>query len=64
MAGTPFDFRAPKALGRDIDANDEQLKIARGFDHCFCTDGFTPTPTRATHCTCKIQTRAARSTSS
>ena len=29
VAGTPFDFRAPKALGRDIEANDEQLKIAR-----------------------------------
>ena len=42
VAGTPFDFRAPKALGRDIEANGEQLKIARGFDHCFCLDGFTP----------------------
>ena len=42
VAGTPFDFRAPKALGCDIEANDEQLKIARGFDHCFCLDGFTP----------------------
>ena len=42
VAGTPFDFRVPKELGRDIDANDEQLKIARGFDHCFCLDGFAP----------------------
>ena len=40
--GTPFDFRAPKALGRDIDVKDEQLDIARGFDHCFCIDGFNP----------------------
>ena len=51
VAGTPFDFRAPKALGRDIDANDEQIKIARGFDHCFCLDGFTPdaNPRHALH---------------
>ena len=42
VAGTPFDFRVPKTLGSDIDADDEQLKIARGFDHCFCLDDFTP----------------------
>ena len=31
VAGTPFDFRAPKALGRDIgEANDEQLKDCTG----------------------------------
>lgn len=40
VAGTPFDFRAPKPLGLDIDADDEQLEIARGYDHCFCIDGY------------------------
>ena len=33
VAGTPFDFRAPKPLGRDIDAEDEQLRLGSGYDH-------------------------------
>ncbi len=32
---TPFDFRTPKALGKDIDAEDEQIKNGTGYDHCF-----------------------------
>jgi aldose 1-epimerase len=35
VEGTPSDFRDPKAIGRDIDAADEQLKFARGYDHNF-----------------------------
>ncbi len=35
VAGTPFDFRAPKAIGQDIDADDEQIKHGAGYDHCF-----------------------------
>ncbi|TWI49273.1 aldose 1-epimerase [Pseudomonas duriflava] len=31
--GTVFDFRKPKAIGKDIRANDPQLLYARGFDH-------------------------------
>ena len=34
--GTPFDFRKPKTIGRDIEADDEDLKIAGGYDHNFC----------------------------
>ncbi|MBL8889924.1 MAG: galactose mutarotase [Planctomycetaceae bacterium] len=33
VAGTPFDFRKPKAIGRDINADDEQLRFGGGFDH-------------------------------
>ena len=33
VEGTPFDFRRGKAVGRDIDADDEQLKNGMGFDH-------------------------------
>ena len=40
VAGTPFDFRAPKALGADIEADDEQLLRGHGYDHCFCVDGY------------------------
>ena len=33
VQGTPFDFRTPKKMGLDIDADDEQLKLASGYDH-------------------------------
>lgn len=32
---TPFDFRKPKAVGQDIDADNEQIKNGAGYDHCF-----------------------------
>lgn len=32
---TPFDFKKPKAIGKDIDADDEQIKNGKGYDHCF-----------------------------
>ncbi len=36
VADSPFDFREPKKVGRDIGAADEQLKNGTGYDHCFC----------------------------
>jgi aldose 1-epimerase len=33
VAGTPLDFRKPKKIGKDIGADNEQLKFAGGFDH-------------------------------
>ncbi len=35
VEGTPFDFRKPKPVGQDIDADDEQIKNGAGYDHCF-----------------------------
>ena len=35
VAGTPFDFRTPKEVGRDINADDEQIKNGAGYDHCY-----------------------------
>ncbi|HWI84962.1 MAG TPA: aldose epimerase family protein [Sphingomonas sp.] len=35
VAGTPFDFRKPTAIGARIDEDDEQLRIGRGYDHHF-----------------------------
>ena len=40
VAGTPFDFGSPKALGADIEEDCEQLRRARGYDHCFCVRGY------------------------
>jgi aldose 1-epimerase len=36
VAGTPFDFRQPKALGRDIGQDHQQLNFCGGYDHCYC----------------------------
>jgi aldose 1-epimerase len=33
VEGTPFDFRSPKLIGRDI------AEIGSGYDHCFVVDG-------------------------
>jgi len=33
VAGTPFDFRQPKPIGRDIGQDNQQLKFGRGYDH-------------------------------
>lgn len=33
VEGTPFDFRNGKTIGTDIDADNEQLKNALGYDH-------------------------------
>jgi len=35
VEGTPFDFREPKAIGKDIDADNEQIRNGAGYDHCF-----------------------------
>lgn len=35
VEGTPFDFRTPKPVGQDIDADDEQIRNGHGYDHCF-----------------------------
>lgn len=32
---TPFDFTTPKAIGKDIEADNEQIKNGTGFDHCY-----------------------------
>jgi aldose 1-epimerase len=33
VAGTPFDFTKPTAVGARIEANDEQIKFGKGYDH-------------------------------
>ncbi|MFH5802735.1 aldose epimerase family protein [Alienimonas sp. DA493] len=38
VKGTPFDFTAGKPIGKEIAADDEQLKIGGGYDHNFVLD--------------------------
>jgi aldose 1-epimerase len=40
VTGSVFDFRREKRIGRDIDADDEQLALAGGYDHNFVIDGY------------------------
>ena len=35
VKGTPFDFTRPKAIGRDINQDNEQLIFGGGYDHNF-----------------------------
>lgn len=37
--GTPFDFREPKKIGRDINEENEQIKNGIGYDHNFVLNG-------------------------
>ena len=35
VEGTPMDFRIPKAIGKDIDADYDALQLQAGYDHNF-----------------------------
>ncbi|RYY10086.1 MAG: galactose mutarotase, partial [Chitinophagaceae bacterium] len=39
VAGTPFDFKKPVAIGSRIDVKNEQLKNGKGYDHNFVLNG-------------------------
>jgi aldose 1-epimerase len=39
VTGTPFDFRQAAAIGARIDDDDEQLRLAGGYDHSFEVEG-------------------------
>lgn len=38
VAGTPMDFTSPTAIGGRLGADDEQLRLGRGYDHCWVLD--------------------------
>ena len=38
VAGTPFDFTTPKPIGQDIEADCEQIRGGKGYDHNWCLD--------------------------
>ncbi|HYL55069.1 MAG TPA: aldose epimerase family protein [Gemmatimonadales bacterium] len=48
VAGTPFDFRAPTAIGARIGQDDEQLRYGRGYDHNFVLDKDSGAPASTT----------------
>ena len=43
VAGTPFDFTHAETIGARINADDEQLKLAHGYDHNWVLNGYMGT---------------------
>jgi aldose 1-epimerase len=41
---TPFDFRKIKKIGKDINVEDRQLKLGKGYDHCWVLNDFNKKP--------------------
>ncbi|WP_159020656.1 aldose epimerase family protein [Algibacter sp. L3A6] len=39
VAGTPFDFRTTKGIGKDIEVDNKQLILGKGYDHCWIVNG-------------------------
>ena len=46
VAGSPFDFTSLKAVGKEINAEDQQLAYGLGYDHCWVLDGGKTTSPR------------------
>lgn len=42
VAGTPMDFQNAKTLGRDIKKDFPALNYGKGYDACWCIDGYMP----------------------
>lgn len=42
VAGTPMDFLNAKTLGRDIHKDFPALNYGKGYDACWCIDGYMP----------------------
>lgn len=42
VAGTPFDFRRPTAIGARINTSNQQLEYGHGYDHNFVLNGYNP----------------------
>lgn len=42
VEGTPLDFRTPKAIGRDIGSDHEQIRFGSGYDHNFVLNKSEP----------------------
>jgi aldose 1-epimerase len=51
VGGTPFDFRKATAIGARIDADHEQIRIGRGYDHNYVLNRKGSGPSRAARLT-------------
>lgn len=39
VVGTPFDFTSAKTVGKEINAENKQLELGKGYDHCWVLNG-------------------------
>ncbi|MFL1013421.1 aldose epimerase family protein [Flavisericum labens] len=39
VEGTPFDFTSPKIVGQEINSENNQLELGKGYDHCWVLNG-------------------------
>ena len=46
---TAFDFRQPRSFGERIHADDLQIRVAQGYDHCFVLDDDRAVAARVEH---------------
>jgi aldose 1-epimerase len=60
VAGTPFDFRTPTAIGSRIGQKDEQLVRGRGYDHNFVLNGAAEGPEHPRHAARVVEPRTGR----
>ena len=49
VEGTPFDLRKETAIGKNIDADCEQLSFTGGYDHNFCINDYDGTLKQAAY---------------
>jgi len=42
VTSTPFDFRAPTPIGLRVNADDEQLRFGKGYDHNWVVNNYQP----------------------
>ena len=54
---TPFDLRTKTAIGKDIDADCEQLVFTGGYDHNFCINGYNGSLIKAAEVTDPVSGR-------
>ncbi len=53
VGGTPFDF-SDKPIGQDINADNDDIKIAGGYDHCFVFNGGKTEYSNNPPCRCEL----------
>ena len=41
VSGTPFDFTQSKTVSKEIDADNKQIALGGGYDHCWVLNGVT-----------------------
>ena len=60
VAGTPFDFLKPRAIGEQIDAKDPDIRIGKGYDHNYMVDRKKAKPGELVRCARVVEPDSGR----